>query len=252
MSDPDPASSAARGDPPAGDAGFLTTHWSVVLAAGDRDDPASRAALASLCRSYWYPLYAFVRRRGANAEDARDLTQGFFARLIEKRDLAALAPERGRFRAFLLAALKHYLANEHERASAQKRGGGSAPLSIELAAADSKWRIDPGHALTPERLFEKSWALALLEHTLDGLRAEYETAGKAELFAALKPQLEGSGAPYAELAQRLGTTEGALKVAAHRLRRRYRERLRAEIGRTVGRPEEVEGEIGDLFRILGN
>ena len=253
MSHPDPVNETAP-DPDSSRAhdGFLTTHWSVVMAAGGAESEASREALAELCRSYWYPLYAYARRRGESDEDARDLTQGFFCSLLERRDLARLSPERGRFRAFLLAALKHYMANERDRDRAQKRGGGRARLSIDYDQADSRWRIEPAHELSPEHVFQRQWALALLARTLEGLRSEYGSAGKLGLFEALEPLLEGE-APgrYAELAQRLDSTPGALKVAAHRLRRRYRERLRAEIAHTVRRPEDVDDEVRELFRILG-
>lgn len=232
--------------------GFLTTHWSVVMAAGKAESEESRAALAKLCEDSWYPLYAYVRRRCESAEDARDLTQGFFCSLLERRDLARLSPQGGRFRAFLLAAVKNYMANQREHERALKRGGGLAPLSIDFEQADSRWRMDPAHELGPERVFERNWALGLLARTLEGLRSEYDLAGNSELFACLEPALEGEAPQsYAELAEKFGTTAGALKVAAHRLRRRFRDRLRAEIGRTVEKPEHVDEEVRELFRILG-
>ena len=223
-----------------------------MLAAAASPDPAlARAALETLCASAWYPLYAFVRRRGHGAEDARDLVQGFFARFLEKADFAGLHPSRGRFRSFLLASVKNWLADEHEREVAQRRGGGTVPIDFE--AADERYRIDPGTDVSPERLFERQWALELLDRALGRVEADYATDGRAEIFAALKPALQGrsADAPLSEIAARLGSTEGAVKVAAHRLRRRFREALRTEIAETVSTEEEVEEEIRDLFRALG-
>lgn len=239
---------------------FLTTRWSVVRAAARGEHPTGtdvEAALASLCEGYWYPLYGYVRRQGHGADDARDLTQAFFARLVEKRDLDGAAPELGRFRAYLLAALKHFLANERERGRALKRGGGRAPLSIDAGEADSRYRFDRaelGHAETPERAFEREWARAVLDRALEALRADYEARGKRELFEALEGTL-GGAAPADEdraaLAERLGTSEGALNVAAHRLRRAFRERLRSEIAGTLADPADVEDELRALFDALG-
>lgn len=231
---------------------FLTTRWSVLAAAASPDPVLSRAALETLCASTWYPLYAFVRRRGHDAEDARDLVQGFFARFLEKADLGSLDPARGRFRSFLLASILNWLADEHERATARKRGGGAAPISIDFEAADERYRVDPGHDLTPERLFERQWAIALLDLALSRVEKEYAAGGKAELFEALKPALQGRSkdVPLAEIAARLGSTEGAVKVASHRLRQRFRDALRAEIAETVSTEEQIEEEIRDLFRAL--
>lgn len=234
---------------------FLTTRWSVVrgaLSSGERDTPSAREAMERLCEATWYPLYAYVRRRGHDADAARDLTQGFFARLIEKRDLAGADPAQGRFRAYLLGALKHYLANERARASARKRGDGRT-FAIDDEDAHARWAREPSDDLTPEQAFERTWALNLLERTLAGLRAEYAAEGKGELFAALEGTLAGHDdcASRRELAARLGTTENALNAAAHRLRRRYRTRLRAEIAETLADPAEVEQELADLFRALG-
>ncbi len=242
---------------PAGPAHFATTRWTLVVAAGAarRDGtPEARKALGELCVLYWYPVYAYVRRRGKDAEDALDLTQGFFTRLIDKNDLAAADPARGRFRAWLLASVKHYLANEWDRATAQKRGGGRTVLSIDGDDAEDRYRREPADPLTPERIFDRRWALTLLEQALHDLQSECEREGKAELFAALKPTLTGDGRdpsnPYRDIAAGLGTTEGALKVAAHRLRRRYRELLRQEIAETVATPQDIDDEIRDLFAAL--
>jgi RNA polymerase sigma factor (sigma-70 family) len=225
--------------------GFATTRWSLVAAAQHQAD----AALADLCRLYWYPLYAYVRRRGHDAAEAEDLTQGFFARLLEKNGLASVTPDRGRFRSFLLTACQNFLANEHERANALKRGGGRV---VSLDDADTRYRREPDHGETPERLFERRWALELLDQALRRLRDEYQKKGKAQLFDALKGTLAGGGsAPYAELAATLGLTEGAVKATVHRLRGRYAELLREEIGETVAAPAEIDDEVRALFRALG-
>ncbi len=231
---------------------FATTHWSLIAAARDGSASQARAALAALCAAYWYPLYAFIRRQGHNADEAQDLTQGFFARLLEKDFLAAIDRDKGRFRSFLLAACKHFLANEHDRAHAQKRGGGREPLSLDFHTAEGRYGLEPADTLTPERLFDRQWALTLLDQVLARLRTEFRQADKAALFERLKGFLMGekSTTPYAQLAAELGMTEGAVKVAVHRLRRRYRDLLQEEIGRTVRDPAEVKEEIADLFAAL--
>jgi RNA polymerase sigma-70 factor (ECF subfamily) len=229
---------------------FPTTSWSLIASAGRASAPDAREALARLCEAYWYPLYAFVRRRGHGAEEALDLTQGFFARIIEKQDLADADRARGRFRSWLLGALKHFLANAHDRATAQKRGGGAPLVSIDGADAEERWRLEPSHDATPERIFERRWALALLERTLVALRDECARKGKGPLFEALKGSLVADGGPAGPAAE-LDLTPNALKVAAHRLRRRYRDLLRAQIAETVATPEDVDGEIRDLFAALG-
>jgi RNA polymerase sigma-70 factor (ECF subfamily) len=233
---------------------FASTHWSVVVAARRRSSPESREALATLCRAYWYPLYAFVRRQGYSAADAQDLTQGFFARLLQKQFLAAVEREKGKFRSFLLAAMKHFLANERDRARAQKRGGGAIVSleTLDFETAESRYRREPAHNVTAERIFERRWALTLLDRVLDRLVAEYAVAGKALLFEQLKDCLTApdSARSYAELAATLAMTEGAVKVAVHRLRRRYRELLRDEIAQTVADPREVDDEIRQLFAAL--
>jgi RNA polymerase sigma-70 factor (ECF subfamily) len=232
---------------------FATTHWSLVLAAGRRGSPASREALATLCQSYWYPLYAHVRRRGYRAEDAQDLIQDFFARLLEKDYLRVVERDRGRFRSFLLASLDHFLANEWRRAHARKRGGKRPTLSLDFRVGEGRYAAEPAHELTPVKLFERRWALTLIDQALVRLRDEFDRAGKGELFELLKPCLGGDGgaAPYRDLAARLDMTEGAVKVAVHRMRRRCGELLREEIARTVAGPEEVEEELRDLFDTLG-
>jgi RNA polymerase sigma-70 factor (ECF subfamily) len=248
----------------AGDGRFHTTRWSVVLRAGGRSAAAGGAAegparedaaeaLARLAATYWFPLYAYARRRGLDRDDARDHTQGFFALLLERDDIARATPERGRFRSFLLTAFQHYLANEAERARAAKRGGGRAPLSIDARDADSRLALEPADPETPEKAFERAWARALLARTIESLRTNYAARGKAELFDALREHLIGGaeGTPYAELAQRLGHGEGALRVAVHRLRARYRAELRREVADTVADAGDVEDELRRLFDALG-
>lgn len=230
---------------------FAATRWTLVLNAAKQGgtEPA-RLALAELCRVYWFPLYAYVRRRGYSAEDAQDLTQAFFARLLEKNWLDAVAPEKGRFRAFLLAALKHFLANEWDKARAQKRGGGVVPVSLD---AETRYQREPVNELSPDRLFDRQWALALLETVLNQLRAEHDTNDKRWLFEALRGTLTGDQpeAGYAELGRQLGLNEGAIKVAVHRLRKRYRQLLRAEIAQTVNDPGQVAEELRSLFAAFG-
>jgi RNA polymerase sigma-70 factor (ECF subfamily) len=225
----------------------------LVLAAGDPGAPSARQALADLCQSYWFPLYAYIRRRGHDPDRAQELTQDLFVRLLEKDVLAAADPARGRFRAFLRAVCADFLANRRDWEGARKRGGDRVFIPINVAEAEGRYAAEPGHEWTAERIFDRSWALTLLGRVLDLLRREYEQAGQAAAFAALSPVLtEGAGAvPYATLAARLGTTEGAVRVAVHRLRRRYGALLRTEIATTVGSPTEVDDEIRDLFSALG-
>lgn len=231
---------------------FATTQWSLVLAAGERGEGAE-AALARLCSLYWYPVFAFVRRQGASPEEAEDLTQGFFARIIEKGDLGDADRARGRFRSFLLAACRHYVSNERDRARAEKRGSGKAPISIDVAAAELRYERALAHAETPDRLFDRQWCLTLLAAALEGLRDDYEAAGKARLFDRLQDFLTADAAEitHAEAARDLGMTEGAVKVAVHRLRRRYRTALRRRVADTVGSASEVEDEIRHLRETLG-
>jgi RNA polymerase sigma factor (sigma-70 family) len=232
---------------------FDTTRWSLVLAAAGRATPQAGEALAALCAAYWYPLYAFIRRRGHDPDSAADLTQEFFARLIEKQYLRSVDPSRGRFRAFLLAACKHFLANERDRQAARKRGGGRCPVSIDCRDAEGRYLAEPAHDLTPERLFERRWALTLLEQSLALLDRECHQAGKGALYERLKFLLTASEgtASYADVGEALGMTESAVKKAAQRLRRRYREILRERIAGTVDDPGHVDDELRSLFAILG-
>lgn len=238
---------------PSGDI-FATTHWTVVLAAGSNDSPAAHDALEKLCRTYWPPIYAFIRRQGHNPHDAQDLTQGFFARLLEKNCIAEADRSKGRFRSFLLGTLKHFLANEWDRANAQKRGGGKLLIPIDADSVETSFGAELADQLTADKAFERRWALTLLDQVLRRLRQDFVNEGKENLFDQLKQTLtEGSrSVPYAKIAARLGTSEGAIKVAVHRLRQRYRELLRAEIASTVAVPEEVDDEIRNLFAALSN
>jgi len=225
-----------------------------VLSAGNQPSPQTAEALEKLCRAYWLPVYAFVRRQGHGPHDAEDLTQEFFARVLEKRTLAVADPARGRFRSFLLASLKHFLANEWDKAKARKRGGGQISIPIDAAAAETKCGLEPADPATAEKIFEQRWALTLLDQVLRRLREEHMRDGREKLFEALKPTLTEASRSvrYADIAARLGTSEGAVKVAVHRLRQRYRELLRAEIAHTVAGPDEVEDEIRNLFAALAN
>jgi len=228
---------------------FATTRWTVVLAAGRGRTPQADLALEELCRTYWYPLYAYVRRHGHTRADAEDLTQSFFARFLARNYLEGLRSERGKFRAFLLAALKHFLANEWDRANRQKRSGGVTPLSLDWQSGDTRYQIDPADNLSPDKLYDRAWAVTLLERVITRLRDENAAAGKSRLFERLKPFLMvgKSAIPYAQAADALELTEGAVRVAVHRLRRRYRELLREEIGQTLSDPAQVEEEIRALF-----
>lgn len=234
-----------------GGAAFAATRWTLVLKARVDDSPAAAKALAELCQLYWYPLYAYVRRRGYASHDAQDLAQEFFARLIEKQKLAGLSCEGGKFRSFLLTAMNHFLTDEWKRAEAQKRGAHRI-VSLDAGEAETRYRIEPADALTPERVFARNWALTLLDVVYRRLKQEFENDSKGALFDALSFALTGerSAVPYAELCDRLGMTESALKVAVHRLRRRYREVLREEVAQTVAGPEEVEEELRDLLRAV--
>ena len=230
---------------------FDQTRWSIVVAAVGGDSTQARTALEQLCTTYWYPLYAFVRREGHAAHDAQDLTQEFFARLLEKDWLGSVDREKGKFRSFLLAAMRHFLANEWDRARAQKRGGGITLISIDDAEAERRYQDEPAEQVTAEQLFDRRWALTLLDRVLTRLAEEMAVAGRAAQFEALKGCLTGErAAPYAAIALRLGTTEGAVKVAIHRLRDRYRTLLRDEIANTVGGSADVDEELRQLFSAL--
>ncbi len=231
---------------------FATTHWTVVLLGGRAPAPGASQALSVLCQSYWSPIYAYVRRRGYSAPDAQDLTQEFFARLLAKNYLRQVDRTKGRFRSFLLAAVNHFLANEWDRTQAAKRGGGNILLPLDIGSAENRYVADSAPTLDPEKCFERRWALDLLERVLAQLRNEYAGSGRAELFDLLKEALTAgkSSAPYAVLAVQLQMSEGAVKVAVHRLRRRYRELLRAEIAQTVASENEIDDEIRYLFAAL--
>ena len=233
---------------------FTTTHWSVVLSAVDQASPGSEAALARLCQSYWYPLYAYVRRRGYSPEDAQDLTQSYFASLLKRKYLDRADRERGRFRTFLLSSLENFLNNEWDRASAQKRGGGQRNISWDDQDAEGRYLNEPVDELTPERIFEKRWAATLLELVLKQMREEFIVSGKVELFEAIKPHLwsEGPATSYAQLAVQLEMTVVAVKVTVHRLRHRYRDLLRAEIAHSVTTPGEVDDEIRHLIKVMSD
>jgi RNA polymerase sigma factor (sigma-70 family) len=246
------SSKLSDGSRPSGSRRFATTHWSVVLAAGRPGSAESADAMVSLCKTYWYPLYAYVRRRGHDAVSAQDLTQEFFARLLEKNYVAQADRARGKFRSFLLASLNHFLAKEWRRVSARKRGGGCTLISLDFEAGERRYSLEPSHDLTPEKMFERRWALNLLAETLSKVRDEYAIGGKLKLFDHLKPYLGGDKnmVPYRQIAAELGMTLGTVKVAVHRLRRRCRELLVAEIAQTVAGPEEIEEELRDLFQAV--
>jgi RNA polymerase sigma-70 factor (ECF subfamily) len=216
--------------------------------------PEGRAALAEICQAYWYPVYAFVRRKGLDPDDAQDLVQGFFSRLLEHEDLHQLDPAKGKFRSFLMAACSHFLANQRDHQRAQKRGGGRTLLTIDRLESEARYSREPAHDLTPERLYLRRWATTLLEHVLERLGREQDEAGKGRLFAALKPTLlgESGAATYQVLGNQLGLSEGAVRVAAHRLRERFRTLLREEVGRTLDDPAKVDEEIRDLFAALSS
>jgi RNA polymerase sigma-70 factor (ECF subfamily) len=233
---------------------FPTTRWSLVVLAGRREPTAEcEDALASLCANYWYPLYAFARHLGYPVEDAKDLTQGFFARLLEKNYLREFRRERGRFRTFLLAAFRHYLANEHHRAQAQKRGGCQAVLSLDFEDAEGRYRREPADVQTPERIFERRWALTVLDRALVRVGEEYNATGRREYFDRLRGLLTGEPQQfsYGQMAAELETSEGAMRVAVHRLRRRFREALQTEVAETVADPTETEDEIQYLIAAVG-
>ena len=231
---------------------FTTTHWSVVLAAGDSSAPGAQAALERLCRAYWFPLYAFVRRLGHAPEDAQDVTQGFFAYLLERRLVAKADPQAGRFRSFLLASLKHFLAHEHERATALKRGGGGLMLSFDQFDPEERYALEPADTVTPDLIFDQRWALQQLDHALVRLRAEYASSGRGPLFDLLKDYVWGdkNALTLAEIAARLDLAEEAVKKSVQRLRQRFRDSLRAEIAQTVATPDQIDDELRHLRAVL--
>lgn len=237
---------------PGGAAEFVTTHWSVVVGAARRDSPEALAALDKLCRTYWYPIYVFVRRKGYTSHEAEDLTQEFFARLIQGRDLEVVRREKGRFRSYLLVSLKHFLVNEWKRGQSQKRGGGQKLVPLDLVLAEEVYAAESGGVPTPEHAFERRWALTLLETVLRRLQAECADSEKGRLFECLREYLSSETPSRSQeaIATELGMSEGAVKQAVHRLRRRYRELLREEIAQTVATVGDVEDELRHLISLL--
>jgi RNA polymerase sigma-70 factor (ECF subfamily) len=228
---------------------FSTTHWSVVLAAGSNETSQSREALARLCQLYWYPVYAFIRRQEHSADDAADLTQEFFVRVLDKSFLKQADPQRGRFRSFLLACVRHFLSNEADRARALKRGGGYAILPLEIETGEQRYQLEPRDELTPDKVFDRRWTLMLLESVLGQLRTEQIDRGKEKVFEELKEFLTGESdrVPYSVVGRSLDMSEDAVKVAVHRLRKRFRELLTAEVAQTVSDPKDVRDEIRYLI-----
>ena len=231
---------------------FATTRWTLVLTAGGDGSSQSRNAMAELCALYWYPLYAFIRRKGHDPDRAQDLTQGFFARLLERNIVQTADRQRGRFRAYLLGALQHFLADERDREHALKRGGGHVTISRDLETAEQRYALEPAHDLTPERLFDRRWASTVIALVMAELRRQFVAEGKADLFERLKPFLvsDPSDATQAQAATELGISPGAARVALHRMRRRYGELLREQIAETVSSPDQIDEEIRDLFAAI--
>jgi DNA-directed RNA polymerase specialized sigma24 family protein len=231
---------------------FATTHWNIVLAARDGSGTTARDALEVLCQKYWFPLYAYVRRQGHGPHDAEDLTQGFFAHLLSRDFLGHVTQDKGRFRSFLLACLNHFLTDEREKDRAEKRGGRQPCCSLDVSAAEARYGLERCDSRAPNTIYERQWALTMLNRVLDALQAEFTAADKARMFDRLEPFLLGdkSGETYAESALILGTTEGAIKMTVHRMRQRYRELFREEIAQTVAAPEEVEEEMRYLFGVI--
>lgn len=231
---------------------FATTQWSLVLAASDTENPDAREALTALCQTYWYPVYAQIRRQERNPEKARDLTQGFFVELLAKRSFKVADPDRGRFRSFLRGTLRHYLSHERQRDRAEKRGGGKTPIPLDLDTAESYYRLEPSDERTPETLFERQWARTLLNRVFERLREELDASGQGDRFRVLQPFLTGR-APAVKCRQaatELGVSEDAVRVAVHRLRKRYGQLLRDEVSRTVRDKKEVDAEIRYLFSVM--
>jgi RNA polymerase sigma-70 factor (ECF subfamily) len=238
--------------PPTGASWFVTTHWSVVLAARDGECPGASEALNELCRAYWPPLYSYIRRQGHGVAEAQDLTQEFFARLLERDYLARLDQQRGKFRSFLLAFVKHFLSEQREKAGAQKRGGGQTLLSLDAGEGEEGYLSEPADELTPEQIFERRWVQTLLQRAFNRLAAEYAAADKSALFEALKdfqPRQPGS-LTFAQIGARLGTSEAAVKSAMQRMRQRHREILRAEIAQTVNSAKEVDEEVRHMRKVM--
>ncbi|MFT3782617.1 MAG: sigma-70 family RNA polymerase sigma factor [Nibricoccus sp.] len=232
---------------------FAPTRWTCIISAQAKDPNCASRALEELCQQYWTPLYAFARRQGFSVHDAQDHTQGFFARLLQKDFLRSVAPEKGRFRTFLLVAFKRFIANARDYACAAKRGGGEAPLSLDVEAAENLYKAEPLDTGSADIVYERRWALTLLDRTMNRLREEYAEAGRVKNFEQLKIFLTTSkgDANYADVANALGMSAGATRVAACRLRRRYRELFRDEIAQTVSHPDEIEDEISHLLSAIG-
>jgi len=239
---------------PTGTSRFATTHWSVVLAAGDSASPEHREALSTLCQQYWFPLYAYLRRRGNDRHQAEDLTQAFFVQMLDKRRLRGISTKPGKFRSFLLASLKNFVANEIDRVRAQKRGGSHTTLSLDFGNAERQYISEPTHQMSPEKLFEKSWALTVLEHTMNELKAEFAKSNKLRLFGHLRIYLtaETDTIPYRDVAIQMKMTEEAVKMAVYRLRTRYRELLREKVAQTVATQEQIEEEIRYMLAVLSS
>ena len=235
-----------------GNPAFLTTHWSVVLTAGRESSSAGAAALEQLCRTYWFPLFAFLRRKGFGDEDAKDLTQQFFTRLLERNDFRGVEARKGKFRTFLLTSLTHFVSNERDRAQAAKRGGGKIIFSLDAIPPEQFQRVEPASDLSPDKLFDQRWAMTLLDTAVMRLQAEMTDADRAGQFELLKKFLteEPAEGEYIELAKRLGNSSQAVAVAVHRLRQRYRQLVRAEVANTVSSPTEIEEEMRHLFAAL--
>lgn len=229
---------------------FAGTRWSLVARAGADDTETARKALSELCSIYWYPLYAFVRRSGCGHHKAEDITQGLFLRLIDKDGLARADPEKGKFRTFLMSSMKNFMANERARAAAQKRGGNAPHLSIDMARAEGRYDCEPTDSTTPEVLYERAWALTVLQATLNDLRAEYESRDKGAVFEALHDHIIAGAkpVPHAETAERLGMNEGSVKVTLHRMRRRFGELLRQQVAQTVESEDDIDTEIRHLLK----
>ncbi len=233
---------------------FATTHWSVVLAAANQESQEGSAALEELCRTYWYPVYAFVRRQGYEVADAQDLTQGFFAHILSRGFLKRASPAKGRFRSFILGALKYFLADEWAKLQAQKRGGGLMPVFLDAQTAEARYRLEPLDLMDAEKLFERRWATALLDRVLARLEEEFSNTSQKRVFDELRVFLLGEkpSATYAQVASALQMTEGAVKVAVHRLRERFRELFREEVVHTLEDPGELNDEVRHLFSVLAS
>ncbi len=231
---------------------FPPTRWSLVIGAQEGEDEARRRAMGELCEVYWYPLYAYVRRRGLNPSDAEDVTQGFFCELLEKDRVQQFSNVRGKLRAYLLGAIKNYLSDRGKRERAEKRGGGVQPLSLDMASAEDRYAFEPPEFETPEKLFEVRWALTILERAFERVREEYERLGKPEVYEAMKGLLAGDKeTSFRELGERIGMTEGAARVTLHRMRKLYRRYLEQEISETLAEGEDIEAELAYLNQIFG-